>query len=158
MRFLLALLFWAGAAEADKIADLWQGGAASARLRDQLDRALWLYELGETVKADHLLQVWVAVMPDAAPLPDGFADLAADPDLLVAILVQHLVRGDRKALPVLQYWLDQDRMTGWRAFAAMSDHYSTGPGQPLISGLRIGANVAERLPDARLENRVARDK
>jgi hypothetical protein len=155
VKLVLALLLWAGAAEADKVADLWQGGVASARPRDQLDRALWLYELGAAAKADALLRAWVAVMPEAAELPEGFADLAADPDLLVAILLQHLVRGDRKALPVLQYWMDQDRMVGWRVWAEMSDHHSGGAGQPMISGIRIGPKVAERLAQARRLNRAA---
>ena len=150
------LALWAGAAQADKVAELWRGGVASALPSDQLDRALWLYDLGETDKADSLLAVWVAVMPEAADLPEGFADLQADPDLLVAILLQHLQRGVRKALPVLQYWLDVDRMVGWRVFAELSDHYTSGPGQPIFSGLRIGALVALRLPEARAANRAAR--
>ena len=159
MRRLCALLLvcWAAAAQADKVDDLWRGGVASAQPRDQLDRALWLYELGARDKADRLLAGWVAVMPETADLPEGFADLAADPDLLVAILVQHLERGDRKALPILQYWLDQDRMAGWRVFADLSDHYS-GPGQPIYSGLRLGSQIATRLPEARRENRTARQK
>lgn len=158
MRVLIALLFWAGAAEADKVADLWQGGAVSAQPGDQLDRALWLYELGAADKADQVLEAWVAVMPEAADLPEGFADLDADPDLLVAILVQHLARGDRKALPVLQYWLDHDRMVGWRVWAEMSDHYSGGAGQPIISGIRVGDQVGVRLPEARRLNRAAWDR
>jgi hypothetical protein len=155
--YALLLVGWAAAAEADKVADLWDGGAASARPRDQLDRALWLYDLNATDKADRLLAQWVLVMPDTADLPEGFADLPADPDLLVAILLQHIQRGDRKALPVLQSWLDQDRMTGWRVFAALSDHYS-GPGQPIYSGLRLGAQIATRLPQARQENRAVQPK
>ena len=65
MRRLAALLLvmWAAAAQADKVADLWEDGAASARPRDQLDRALWLYELNSLDKADLLLADWVAVMP-----------------------------------------------------------------------------------------------
>ena len=116
-----------------------------------------LYDLGATDKADDLLAGWLAVMPEAANLPDGFADLPADPDLLVAILLQHFERGDRKAVPVLQDWLDQDRMAGWRVFAHLSDHF-TGTGQPIFSGLRLGANIATRLPQARQENRAARLK
>ena len=154
--YTLLLLCWTGAAQADKVDDLWMGGAGSALPRDQLDRALWLYELGEGTKADALLAAWVAVIPDTADLPEGFADLGADPDLLVAILLQHLGRGDRKGLPVLQYWLDQDRMVGWRVFAALSDHYAGGPGQPIFSGLRIGPQVSSRLPEARAANRAAR--
>ena len=159
MRGLCTLLFiaWAAAAQADKVQDLWQGGAAAAQPGDQLDRALSLYDLGATDKADDLLAGWLAVMPEAANLPDGFADLPADPDLLVAILLQHFERGDRKAVPVLQDWLDQDRMAGWRVFAHLSDHF-TGTGQPIFSGLRLGANIATRLPQARQENRAARLK
>ena len=153
----MLLALWAGAARADKVDDLWQGGAASALPRDQLDRALWLYELGARDKADQVLAGWVAVMPEAADLPAGLADLDADPDLLVAIMVQHLERGDRKALPVLQDWLDRDRMVGWRVFAEVSDHY-TGLGQPIFSGLRLGPQIATRLPQARLENRASRGK
>lgn len=153
----LLLILWGAAAQADKVQNLWQDGAASARPRDQLDRALWLYELGATDQADHLLAGWVAVMPGTAPLPEGFADLQADPDLLVAILLQHMERGDRKALPVLQHWLDMDRMAGWRVFAALSDTYS-GAGQPMFSGLNLGPQIATRLPQARQENRAARAK
>ncbi len=152
------MVVWAGTARADKVDDLWQGGMASALPRDQLDRALWLYELGARDKADHLLAAWVTVMPEAADLPEGFADLAADPDLLVAILLQHVERGDRYALPVLQYWLDQDRMEGWRVFASLSDSYAGSLGQPMYSGLRLGPIIATRLPQARQENRAARAK
>ncbi|MBC7740080.1 MAG: hypothetical protein H7245_23355 [Candidatus Saccharibacteria bacterium] len=155
---ILVMLVWAGGARSDKVDELWQGGATSALPRNQLDRALWLYELGARDKADDLLASWVAVMPEAADLPDGFADLPADPDLLVAILLQHLQRGNRKALPVLQYWLDQDRMVGWRVFAALSDGYRAEPGQPMFSNLALGPGIATRLPQARQENRAARGK
>ena len=95
---ILAMLVWAGGARSDKVDELWRGGATSALPRDQLDRALWLYELGARDKADDLLASWVAVMPEAADLPDGFANLPADPDLLVAILLQHLQRRQSQGL------------------------------------------------------------
>ncbi|MEO8244331.1 MAG: hypothetical protein ABI832_18690 [bacterium] len=132
-----------------KPADLWQDGEISPVMRDQLNRALWLYELGEDRKGDALLEAWFNHMPDAAPLPEGFADLPAAAMLKSMILLQHLTRGDHKALPVLQAWLDQDRIEGWMVFAELSDHYSGGPGQPMMTSLRVGANVAARLPDGR---------
>ncbi len=141
------------AAAAYKPAALWQGGAISPTMRDQLNRALWLYELGEDRKGDALLQGWFNHMPEAAPLPEGFADLPAAAWLKAMILEQHVVRGDRKALPVLQYWLDQDRIEGWMVLASVGDHYD-GQGQPMISGLRLGANTGARLNDGRKVRRL----
>lgn len=140
---------WAAdlAAAAFKPADLWQGGAISPVMRDQLDRALWLYELGETGKADALLEAWFNHMPDTAALPEGFADLPAAAWLKGMILEQHIARGDRKAVPVLQYWLDQDRIEGWMVLAAFGDHYEGQAGQPILSGLRLGPNTGARLQD-----------
>ncbi len=141
------------AAAAYKPAALWQGGAISPLMRDQLSRALWLYELGEELKADALLQGWFNHMPDAAPLPEGFADLAAAAWLKAVILEQHVARGDRKALPVLQYWLDRDRIEGWMVLAAVGDHYD-GHGKPMISGLTLGANTGLRLAEGRKARRL----
>ena len=137
------------AAAAFKPADLWQGGAISPVMRDQLDRALGLYELGETGKADALLAAWFNHMPAAAALPEGFADLPAAARLKAMILEQHVARGDRKAVPVLQYWLDQDRIEGWMVLAAFGDHYDAQAGQPIVSGLRLGPDTGARLQDGR---------
>ena len=133
-----------------KPADLWRNGTASVLARDQLNRAMWLYELGEDRKADYLFANWVARMPETAALPDGFQDMDAAPELLAKVLLQHLNRGDRKALPVLQDWLDQDRIEGWMVYAELSDHYLSDGGQPMISSLRIGSNARARLPDGRI--------
>ena len=141
------------AAAAYKPAALWQGGAISPTMRDQLNRALWLYDLGEDRKGDALLQGWFNHMPEAAALPEGFADLPAAAWLKAVILEQHVVRGDRKALPVLQDWLDQDRIEGWMVLAAVGDHYD-GRGQPMISGLKLGANTGARLNDGRRARRL----
>jgi hypothetical protein len=138
--------------------DLWQGGAPSPLAIRQLDRALWLYELGATDKGDALLQGWVARMPDTAPLPEGLADLPARDDLLAAIVAQHLYRGDRKALPVLQYWLDRDRLAGWMVLADLNDHLRVTSGPPIIAGLRLGPNTAKRLADGHRANRTLRQK
>ena len=132
-----------------KPADLWRDGEISPLMRDQLNRALWLYELGENRKGDALLEAWFNHMPEAAPLPDGFADLAAAPTLKAMILLDHLTRGDRKALSVLQYWLDLDRIEGWMTFAELSDHYPVTGGEPILAGLKLGANAGERLKDGR---------
>ncbi len=130
-------------------AELWQDGAISATMPEQLTRALWLYALDEDRKGDMLLGSWFNHMPDTAPLPEGFADLPAAPSLKAMILLQHLTRGDRKVLPVLQGWLDQDRIEGWMVLAELSDHYSGGAGQPMVTSLKVGENIRERLPDGR---------
>ena len=130
-------------------AALWQAGAISPEMDTQLDRALGLYDLGETAKADALLEQWFVHMPDTAALPKGFTDLPAAAWLKAMILEQHVARGDRKALPVLQYWLDQDRIEGWMVLEAVGDYYDGQAGQPMISGLKLGANTAERLKDGR---------
>lgn len=143
---------------ATKAADLWREGEISPQMRDQLDRALWLYELGEMAKGDALLQAWVNHMPAAAALPDGFADLNAAPVLKAMVMVEHLTRGNRKSLAVLQYWLDQDRIEGWMALAELTDHYRVTGGQPMIASLRVGANIAQRLPDGRRAKRLLWDE
>jgi hypothetical protein len=142
------------AAAAFKPADLWRGGAISPDMTDQLERALRLYELGEDRKADALLQGWFNHMPETAALPEGFADLPAAAWLKAMILEQHIARGDRKALPVLQYWLDQDRIEGWMVLAAIGDHYDGQAGQPMISGLRLGPATGARLKDGRAARRL----
>ncbi len=50
-----------------KPANLWRDGDISPDMTDQPDRALWLYELGETAKADAMLKAWFNHMP-----PDPF--------------------------------------------------------------------------------------
>ena len=132
-----------------KPADLWRDGDISPDMADQLDRALWLYELGENRKADALLKGWFNHMPQAAALPEGFADLNAAPVLKALILLDHLTRGDRKALAPLQYLLDQDRIEGWMVLAELTDHYPVSGGQPIYANLRLGPAIATRLPDGR---------
>ena len=102
-------------------------------MSDQLDRALGLYDLGETRKADALLQAWFNHMPQAAALPERLTELNANPVTTALILLQHLTRGDRKALAPLQYLLDQDRIEGWMVLAELTDHYS-GYRRPAHSG------------------------
>ena len=147
---------WAAdlAAAAYKPAALWQGGAISPMMRDQLIRALWLYELGESAKADALLSGWFNHMPDTAALPEGFNDLAAAPWLKAMIMEQHIARGDHKALATLQYWLDHDRIEGWMALSAATDYYSGQGGKPMIASLTLGANAGARLQDGRLARRL----
>ena len=132
-----------------KPADLWRDGDISPDMTDQLDRALWLYELHEDRKADALLKAWFNHMPMAAPLPEGLADLNAAPMLKALILLEHLTRGDRKALAPLQYLLDHDRIEGWMVLAELSDHYPVTAGPPIHAGLRLGRNIATRLVDGR---------
>ena len=139
------------AASAFKPAALWQGGAISPDIADQLSRAQQLYALGYTAKADALLEAWFNHMPETAPLPDGFADLPAATWLKAMILEAHVARGDRDALPVLQSWLDQDRTEGWMVLAAISDLYS---GQQVPSGLTLGPNAKTRLQDGRLARKL----
>lgn len=142
------------AAAAHKPTALWQGGAISSTMSDQLNRALWLYDLGEDRKGDALFEAWLNHMPEAAPLPDGFADLPAAPLLKARLLIDHIARGDRKALPVLQDWLDRDLIEGWMTFAEMSDHYPVTAGEPLVAGLHLGANTGARLQDGRRAYRL----
>lgn len=132
-----------------KPAALWADGGLSPDMRDQLDRALWLYDLGETRKADALLGGWFNHMPMAAPLPDGLIDLDAAPVLVARILLEHLTRGDRKALAPLQTLLDRDRIEGWMVLAELTDHHPVTAGPPIHANLRLGANMATRLPDGR---------
>ena len=132
-----------------KPAALWRDGDISPDMSDQLDRALWLYELGEMRKADALLKSWYNHMPQAAPLPDGFADLNAAPVLKALILLQHLTRGDRKALAPLQYLLDHDRIEGWMVLAELNDHYPVTAGPPIQANLALGPNITQRLMDGR---------
>jgi hypothetical protein len=139
---------------AHKPTALWQGGAISATMRDQLNRALWLYELGEDRKGDALLEAWLNHMPETAPLPYGFADLPAAPLLKARLLIDHIARGDRKAVPVLQGWLDRDLIEGWMTFAELSDHYPVTSGEPLFAGLSLGANTGKRLQDGRRAYRL----
>lgn len=143
---------------AAKPADLWREGAISPDSRDQLDRALWLYELGETAKADALLAVWQTIMPAASPLPEGFPDLPAAPVLKAMVMIDHLTRGNRKSLSVLQYWLDLDRIEGWMVLAELTDHYTVTGGQPMIASLKVGANIKTRLPDGRRAKRLLWDE
>ena len=134
---------------AHKPAALWQDGDISTDMADQLDRALWLYELGENRKADALLKAWYNHMPQAAALPDGLTDLNAAPVLTTLILLDHLTRGDRKALAPLQDLLDQDRIEGWMVLAELTDHYPVSAGPPIQANLRLGPNIAARLIDGR---------
>ena len=139
-------------------ADLWREGGISPQMRDQLDRALWLYELGETAKADALLQAWINHMPAAAALPEGFEDLGAAPVLKAMILLDHLTRGNRKSLPLLQYWLDLDRIEGWMVLAVLTDHYPVTGGQPMLASVKVGTNIKQRLPDGRRAKRLLWDE
>lgn len=132
-----------------KPAALWQEGDISTGMRDQLARALWLYDLGETRKADVLLRAWFNHMPMAAPLPEGLLDLNAAPMITALILIAHLARGDRKAVAPLQYLLDEDRIEGWMVLAELTDRYPVTSGQPIHSGLRLGDNITLRLRDGR---------
>jgi hypothetical protein len=132
-----------------KPAALWADGDISPDMRDQMNRALWLYDLGETRKADALLNGWFNHMPMAAPLPEGLLDLDAAPILTARILLEHLTRGDRKALAPLQSLLDQDRIEGWMVLAELTDHAPVTSGPPIHANLRLGANIATRLPDGR---------
>ena len=132
-----------------KPADLWRDGDISPDMADQLDRALWLYELGENRKADALLKAWFNHMPQAAPLPDGFAELDAAPVIKALILLEHLTRGDRKALAPLQYLLDNDRIEGWMVLAELTDHYPVTAGPPIQANLALGPNITQRLKDGR---------
>lgn len=132
-----------------KPADLWRDGDISPDMADQLQRALWLYELGENRKGDALLKAWYNHMPEAAPLPEGFATLDAAPVLKALILLQHLARGDRKALAPLQFLLDQDQIEGWMVLAELTDHYPVTAGPPIQANLTLGANIATRLDEGR---------
>lgn len=137
------------ASAASPVVALWQGGAISPRMPDQLDRALGLYKLGEARKGDALLEAWVNHMPLAAPLPEGLADLPAAPLLKALILLRHLTKGEDAALPVLQHWLDQDRIEGWMVLAEVTDHYPGSPGRALTLGLGDAPDHAGRLEDGR---------
>lgn len=128
---------------------LWQGGAISPLMPDQVNRALGLYKLGEDRRGDALLEAWVNHMPDAAALPEGFADLPAAPLLKALILLRHLTAGDAATVPVLQHWLDQDRIEGWMVLAEVTDHYPGSPGPALTQGLGSGPDRAKRLEDGR---------
>ncbi len=132
-----------------KPAALWADGEISPGMSQQMDRALWLYELGEARKADALLGAWFNHMPMAAPLPKGFTDLDATPMLKALILIEHLTRGGRKALAPLQSMLDQDRIEGWMALVELNDHYPVTAGPPIQANLRLSTNAATRLADGR---------
>ena len=132
-----------------KPAALWQDGDISPAMADQLDRALWLYDLHENRKADALLKGWYNHLPQAAPLPDGLADLNAAPVLKTMILLDHLTRGDRKALAPLQYLLDHDRIEGWMVLAELNDRYPVTAAPPIQANLTLGPAIATRLPDGR---------
>lgn len=134
---------------AHKPAALWADGDISQGSGDQMNRALALYDIGETAKADTLLGAWYNHMPMAAPLPEGFAALDASPRLKALILLEHLTRGDRKALAPLQALLDQDRIEGWMALAELNDHYPVTAGQPIQANLTLGPNAGTRLADGR---------
>ena len=135
--------------DAHKPAALWAEGDISPSMTRQLDRALWLYDLGETRKADALLKSWFNHMPRAAALPEGLTGLDASPMLTALILLDHLTRGDRKALAPLQALLDQDRIEGWMVLAELNDHYPVTAGPPIQANLRLGATMAARLGDGR---------
>jgi hypothetical protein len=130
-------------------ADLWREGAISPLMDDQLDRALQLYALGETAKADALLQAWVNHMPASAALPGGLTDLPAAPVLKAMIMVEHLTRGTGAALPMLQSWRDLDRIEGWMVLAELT-------GQPIIAPLTPGPNA--RLTDGSRAKRLLWDE
>jgi hypothetical protein len=132
-----------------KPAALWQDGDISPDPRDQLDRALRLYDLAEDRKADALLKAWFNHMPMAAPLPDGLTDLNAAPMLTALILLEHLTRGDRKALAPLQDLLDHDSIAGWMVLAELNDHYPVTAGPPIQANLQLGATAGARLADGR---------
>ena len=124
---------------------LWQGGAILDTMRDQLNRALWLYGLGKDRKADALCEGWLNHMPKAPPLFNGFADTAAAPMLKARLLIDHITRADRKTLPVLQDWLDRDLIERWMSFAERSDHYPVTGGEPMIAGRsRLRCHPARR--------------
>lgn len=136
-----------------KPAALWADGDMSPDLADQLGRAVWLYDLGEARKGDALLGGWFNHMPMAAPLPDGFPRQEASPLLTALILVEHLTRGDRKALAPLQDLLDRDLIEGWMALAEVN-RYPVTAGPPIQAGLRLNANSAQRLADGRAALRL----
>ncbi len=92
----------------------------------------------------------------AAALPEGCADLPTAPVLKALILLEHLTRGDRKALAALQYLLDRESIEGWMVLAELTEHYPVTVGPPIHCGLRLGPNIATRLVDGRPAPAVAR--
>ncbi|MEO7381958.1 MAG: hypothetical protein ABIV25_09485 [Paracoccaceae bacterium] len=135
-------------------AALWQGGAISQGMPEQLTRALALYDAGEVRKADALLQAWFNHMPEGGPLPPGFADLPAAAWIKAMVLEAHVARGDRKSLLVLQDWLDQDRIEGWMVLSAVGDYYDGQGGKPLVASLKLGPNTGARLKDGRAARKL----
>lgn len=114
------------AARLSPAAALWGDGAISPLEADQLRRALGLYELGETLKADALLAGWLNHVPLTAPLPEGFAALPAAPALKAMILAPRLRAGDAAAAAVLQDWGAAGRVEGAMAQAAQGQDQREG--------------------------------
>lgn len=121
------------AARHSPAAALWDGGAISPLEADQVQRALGLYALGETLKGDALLSGWLNHVPLTDPLPEEFATLPADPALKAMILAPRLRAGDGEAAVLLQDWLGAGKVEGWIAQATQGE--DQGPGQILLERL-----------------------
>ena len=112
---------------ASPISRLWLQGTMSDDMALQLDRAIGLYALGETLKGDSLLSVWLNQTGGFPPLPAGFADLPASAWLKAAILENRLnpfvgnpTPDPDAAMAILIAWLVADRSEGAMVLARIT--------------------------------------
>ena len=134
------------AAKSDPVAALWQGGTSNSDLPGIIGRALDLYRQGETRKADTLLTVAFVQDPTMA-LPPGFADLPADPRALASMLEYRMNLGDSSVLPILQNWVDSDRIEGWIAMGILANPDVTATAKALAAEIKLPPNAAARIAD-----------
>jgi hypothetical protein len=109
---------------ASPIGQLWLQGTASDDMALQLDRAIGLYAMGETMKGDHLLSTWFNDTGGFPPLPAEFGNLPASAWLKAAIIENRLnpfvgnpTPDPESALGILNEWLSLDRLEGWIVLA-----------------------------------------
>lgn len=132
-----------------KPAALWADGEMSQDPRHQMERVLWLYDLGEARKADALLNRQLNHSPLPSPLPEGFLGSEASVMLKARVLVAQLGRGDRKALAPLQDLLDQDRIEGWMVLAVLNAQADLTAGPPIQANLRLPDTAGARLTEGK---------
>ena len=134
------------AAKSDPVAALWQGGTSSQDLPGVIARALDLYQQGEPRKADTLLSAASLQDPTMA-LPSGFVDLPADPRMLASMLEYRMNLGDGSVLPILQTWLDTDRIEGWIVMAILANPDVTATAKALAAEIKLPPDAAARIAD-----------